>query len=281
MKNLKSCEIIINISKLNRNKQKKIKKVCKLLEERKVKIVSDLAKEKKLSSSFILCLGGDGTFLRAGRKATKLGVPILGLNMGGFGFLSEDNFENIEKVIHNVLEGNYHIKKRMLIKAVIQKGEKVLFKNVALNDIVVSVGDIARLAHYGVWVGKSYLSVLPADGVIVSTPLGSTAYSLSAGGPIVSPSLSCFVLIPICAHTLFARSLVVSDKQEITIALEGKAKKVITTLDGQEKYPLNPNEKLKIKKSKKFLSLIRVSPDSFYKKVQKKLRWGEKITNEI
>lgn len=213
--------------------------------------------------------GGDGTILQASHFSAPLGLPILGVNMGRFGFLAEFSFPQAPHAIDDFFLGKVHIEERMMLSAEV-KG-KTLY---ALNDVVLSKGGLSRMLHVETHIGKELLAVYPADGIIISTPTGSTAYSLSAGGPIIEPSLKLIILTPICPHTLSARPLVLEPGEEICLRLRpplpGSA---FLTIDGQEGIPVK-GEEIKVKKAPFSAKFVLSSDYSFYKKVRSLLRWG-------
>ncbi len=213
--------------------------------------------------------GGDGTILQASHFAAPLGLPILGVNMGRFGFLAEFSLAQTPQAVENFFKGEVYIEKRMMLSAE-TKGKKLY----ALNDVVLSKGGLSRILHVETRVGEELLAVYPADGIIVSTPTGSTAYSLSAGGPIIEPSLELIILTPICPHTLSARPLVLKPEEEIRLRLRpphpGSA---FLTLDGQEGISIGMEE-IVVKKAPFTANFVLPTHYSFYRKVRSSLRWG-------
>lgn len=213
--------------------------------------------------------GGDGTILRASHFAAPLGLPILGVNMGRFGFLAEFTFNQAAQAIEEFFRGESRIEERMMLSAEING--KTFY---ALNDIVLSKGGLSRMLHVETRVGEELLAIYPADGIIVSTPTGSTAYSLSAGGPIIESSLKLIILTPICPHTLSARPLVLKPDEEIHLAIRPPhPSSAFLTVDGQEGISLKEEEILV--KGAPFSARFVLSPGhSFYRKVRSLLRWG-------
>lgn len=213
--------------------------------------------------------GGDGTILQASHFSAPLGLPILGVNMGRFGFLAEFSLSQAAQAVDNFFNGEVYIEERMMLSAEI-KGRRFY----ALNDVVLSKGGLSRMLHVETRVGNELLAVYPADGIIISTPTGSTAYSLSAGGPIVEPSLELIILTPICPHTLSARPLVLNPNEEICLRLRpplpGSA---FLTVDGQEGIPIE-GEEIRVKKAPFSAKFVLASDYSFYRKVRSLLRWG-------
>jgi len=231
------------------------------------------------SDDVVIVLGGDGTVLASGLRCTPSHTPMLGVNLGRFGFLSEALPEQLETALERLIEGDYEIEERLTLSCEIIRGATIVGVELALNDVVVAHGPLARVLHLATTVNGKYLTTYVSDGIIVATPTGSTAYSLSAGGPLVHPDVSVMLLTPICPHTLTTRTLVVPDHHEIEIQVERTEGDYIqVTLDGQRGLPLEPGDKIRITKAKDSTRLItRVGGASFYEKLQTKLRWGERI----
>lgn len=286
MQKIKNVEIIINTAKINPQNKIKVQRILNFLNQQKINLKLDENAKKFLSvnlsvnfkkADLILALGGDGTILRATKKAIKNNLAVMGINIGGFGFLSECSPEKAQEILKKIINGNYFYKKTMLLLAQVIRQNKNVFQSHALNDVVVNVSKVARLGHFNVGVENINLCTLPADGIIISTPAGSTAYSLSCGGPIVSPQHNLLILTPICAHTLFARSIIISDKEMFKISIAGKIEEAVVTLDGQEFFPFRWGDILMVKKSNKSVRFVSTIKEDFYNKVKTKLRWGEQI----
>lgn len=221
----------------------------------------------------ILSLGGDGTFLRAARYVYNSDIKVLGINLGSKGFLTEVSINDIDKYFKLILSGEYKIETRSMLDCEITRGGKIVFTSSALNDVVLAKGAYEHLLKINTFINKNYAASFMADGLIVCTPTGSTAYSVSAGGPVISPNAECFVITAICPHTLSARPLVISDHDVVNI-IEENAAKVDVIIDGQIKFVSMKNDKVKVKKSKKYTKVIRIKKD-FYEIVREKLRWVE------
>ncbi len=174
-------------------------------------------------SDIILVLGGDGTLLRAARQACKYGLPVLGINMGRLGFLTEIEVSDIDLALDSILAGDYYIEQRMMLKAELVRQGGGVCQLIALNDIAIAKASFARIIHLKVFINDDFVGYYPADGVLVSSPTGSTAYSLSAGGPIINPAMECLLLTPICPHALNARAIVTDSKDKIRIWWQTKA----------------------------------------------------------
>ncbi len=227
-------------------------------------------------AEMILVLGGDGTLLSVARLVGDHKVPILGVNLGGLGFLTEITLEEIYQVLDRVVQGDFITAERVVLDvSVIRKGKKMAEFTV-LNDAVINKGALARIIDMETTISGEYLTTFKADGLIISTPTGSTAYNLSAGGPIVYPSLHCIVITPICPHTLTNRPIVVPDDVEIRATLKTRQEEVILTLDGQQGFPLEVGDVVEVRKSNVGILLIK-SPDRHYFEVlREKLKWGER-----
>ncbi|NVM21711.1 MAG: NAD(+)/NADH kinase [Desulfobacterales bacterium] len=224
--------------------------------------------------SCIVVLGGDGTFLSAIRWVQDTGIPVLGVNLGGFGFLTETPAEQLFPVMEKVIKEDFSIEERILLAArVVRDGKDVACQTV-LNDVVVNKEALARIAHIHTYIDDDYLTTFKADGLIVATPTGSTAYSLSAGGPIVYPSLETIILTPICAFTLINRPLIVPDTITIKIRLEERESDIFLTFDGQVGLHVNHRDTIIIRKAPHTIHIIRIPGQSYYDVLKTKLKWS-------
>ncbi|MFI3250790.1 MAG: NAD(+)/NADH kinase [Eubacteriales bacterium] len=224
------------------------------------------------TSDVLICFGGDGTILHAARDAVIHNIPILGINMGSVGFMAE--LERTELFMLRALaEGRYTTENRMMIQVRHLKGERVLYDGVALNDAVISKGSMARVAEVEVIAGDIQVTTITGDGVIVSTPTGSTAYSMSSGGAIVEPTTECLLITPICAHQLTARPMVLSGDRVLTLRLpKGSRKHLYLAVDGGKTIRINPGERIEIYQSQSVTRLIRLTNRSFFHTLNQKLR---------
>ena len=213
----------------------------------------------------ILSVGGDGTLLRANDFALSAQLPVLGVNIGRVGFLTELELDELEAACKELKNDEYTIEKRMMLE-VRSQGERFL----ALNDVVVSRGGYSRLIGIDAWVEGDPIGRFLADGLIVSTPTGSTGYSLSAGGPIVCPELECMLLTPICAHSLQHRPVVTSASQTVTIRLHDEVEAMLS-VDGNEPIPFRCGDVLTITRSDRMAQFVRLRPRSFFSKIRIKL----------
>ncbi len=245
---------------------------AKMLSDKKLAVEN----ETLLSNiDILIALGGDGTLLSAARLVSSSGIPILGVNLGGLGFLTEVNYSRIYEVLEQVLSNRFSIENRMLINGyVLRKGKGKVSLFSALNDVVITTEAIARVLKLETSIDKQYVTTYVADGLIISTPTGSTAYSLSAGGPIVHPALKAIIITPICPHTLTNRPIIVSEKSVISVEPIFETNKIALTIDGQIKFDLLHSDKLIIKKSPYALKLISSPENDFFAILRKKLKWS-------
>lgn len=226
-------------------------------------------------TEFAVVLGGDGTFLRAARYTFGCAVPLYGINLGRLGFMATGNPESAENDIEEIISGRYTVQMRRLLKGQVWRGGRLAHELYALNDLVISKGSLARVIDIEVRVGSEVLSLFLADGLILSTPTGSTAYSLSAGGPIVPPHVPCMIMAPICAHTLYARPVILSESDNIRVIPKGDARSLMLTQDGQLGYELLPGDELHVTLDNRiFVRTIQLSGRSYYDLLREKLSWG-------
>lgn len=216
-------------------------------------------------------LGGDGTLLNVARHMAPCSIPILGINMGHLGFLTEIELSDLYSDLEGLKGKDYFIDTRMMLEAEVLRDGKSLKKLLALNDVVVTKGPFARLIRLKTYANDAYIDTYPADGLIISTPTGSTAYSLSAGGPIINPNMELLLLTPICPHTLQSRSIVLSKDDIIKVKVMADHPEVMLTVDGQQGFELLPGDEIYIKRSSYLTKLIRLKQRSFYDLMRKKL----------
>jgi len=228
-------------------------------------------------SDIILALGGDGTFLTAARLAGEFDVPILGINLGRLGFLTEINLDEIYPMMERLIKGDYVTEERDMLSARIVSGKTLIRDFVALNEVVINKSALARIIDMDVEVDGVSVTTFQADGLIISTPTGSTAYSLSAGGPIVYPTLPVTVITPICPHTLINRPLVLPSDSMIKVRIlpRDSTKDIYFTVDGQEGIPIDTNDTIEIKKGEHTVKLIKSPFIDYFKILKIKLGWGE------
>ena len=227
-----------------------------------------------LLSDFIIVLGGDGTLISVARLIGSRGTPILGVNLGSLGFLTEVTLDEMYPLLEKILAGEISIDERWTLEVSVQRGDKELAKFTVLNDVVINKGALARMILMETVIDGRYLNTYRADGLIISTPTGSTAYSLSAGGPIINPRVGAIIISPICPHSITNRPIVVREDVIVEVTLQSENEDVLVTLDGQEGYPLHHLDKVVVKKSPNAIRLI-TSPDKdYYEVLRQKLRWG-------
>ena len=231
------------------------------------------SKNKISELDFMLVLGGDGTFLSCARAVEHRGTPILGIHLGDLGFLAKVNLENIFQRLDQVAEGKFSVEKRSMVKASILKNGSSLTQY-GLNDFVVSNGESHRMLIAEVYVNDNRVSEYKADGLIIATPTGSTAYSLSSGGPIISPDVDSFVITPISAHTLNSRPLVVSAKSTIKINFSSYNQNIMFITDGQLHELLSPDDTVLITNSDFEIGLIDFSDNDYFQTLRTKMGWG-------
>jgi NAD+ kinase len=224
---------------------------------------------------FLIVLGGDGTLLSAARVAAQRRVPILPVNLGGLGFLTSVTLDEIYPLLEQVLAGRHHVSLRVMLQAEIFRGGARIESHRALNDAVLNKGALARMIDLDLHIDGDFVSKYRADGLIISTPTGSTAYSLSAGGPIIHPFVASFVITPICPHTLSDRPLVVPDTSDIETGALGDTDATLT-LDGQIGIDLHPGDRVHITKAPETISLVRAPNKTYYEVLRSKLGWGER-----
>lgn len=228
-----------------------------------------------VSVEMILVLGGDGTFLGAGRLSLKGNVPILGVNLGRLGFLTEITVPELFPVLQRMEDGDVGFESRHVLHACVKRDGKVLFEDQVINDAVISKTTIARLLEIETQVDGNFLALFKADGLIIATPTGSTAYSLAAGGPIVFPTMEAIIMTPICAHSLSQRPLVVPDHLTISVHVQTPATNCALTLDGQSVRSLETGEYVEIERSPLQLKIIKSPFMSYFDILKSKLRWAE------
>jgi NAD+ kinase len=223
----------------------------------------------------LLILGGDGTMLNAARLAGERGIPILGVNMGGLGFLTEVRLEHLYPSLERVFANDFVLDERLMLGTHIHRHGETVAQGVVLNDVVVSKGTLARMIELQIAIEGQFVTNLRGDGLIVSTPTGSTAYSLSAGGPIINPAVQSLILTPICPHTLTHRPLIVPSNAEIDVTLTSKDEGAMATLDGQVGVALTQGDTVVLKVAEHRTRLIRFPESNYYGVLREKLKWGD------
>ena len=222
----------------------------------------------------IIVLGGDGTFLSVARFIGSRNIPLMGVKFGEVGFLAETTEDKLYDAVTLVLEGKYRIQKRTRLDIKVMRGNVQIIDVDVLNDAVINKSALSRLASCAVFLDSIYLTTYRADGLIIGTPTGSTAYSLAAGGPVVSPEVPSIILTPICPFTLTNRPLIIPDAIKIEIRLEGSPEDMVLTLDGQEGFEMDPGDKIFIKKSRNDIKMISFENQSYFKILKTRLKWS-------
>lgn len=223
------------------------------------------------SADLLICFGGDGTILHAARDATLHGVPILGVNMGSVGFMAELERGELS-LLAPLAHGHYTAEERMMLDVKVLRGNRIISQDLALNDAVLSKGSVARVAEMEVLADQVPVTSITGDGVIVATPTGSTAYSMSAGGPIVEPTSKCIIITPVCAHQLVARAMVLDSERVVTVRLpRGNRKYLYLSVDGGKAVRLGGGDRVEISRSARSTQLVRLADRSFYQVINQKL----------
>ncbi|MDK2823241.1 MAG: kinase [Clostridia bacterium] len=220
----------------------------------------------------VLVLGGDGTFLRAARYIAGYKIPILGVNLGYLGFLTEIEVGEIYFYLEKMLNGDFYIEERMMLSGQVKRNNKWIGKFNALNDFVINKGSFARLITLDTFLGDEFVASYSADGIIISTPTGSTAYSLSAGGPIVHPVLDVCIITPICPHSLYARPIVIPPEKIVKVLIRAVKAEAMLTVDGQYGFKLENQDEVWIEKADYVTRLIRVKGRKFFQVMREKLK---------
>ncbi len=230
-------------------------------------------RQLRKEADLILILGGDGTFLHTARFFAGSNIPILGFNLGRMGFLTEMEVEDLDLVLDNILEKKYRVEERSMIEGWVCRRGLEIARVLGLNDIVISKGAFARIIELDLYLQNIFISTFPGDGLIVASPTGSTAYSLSAGGPIIHPMVEALIVTPICPHSLHARPLVVRKEEKIEIKVRRADRRVMLTVDGQEGLRLVKDDVVKITAAEEKTLLVRFSEKDFYQILQKRLNY--------
>jgi NAD+ kinase len=236
-------------------------------------LVENIAKAPS-DLSCIVVLGGDGTFLSAIRWVQDTGIPVLGVNLGAFGFLTETPVDQLFPVMEKVIKEDYRTQERILLSAKVLRDSEQRACQTVLNDVVINKEALARIAHIHTYIDGDYLTTFKADGLVVATPTGSSAYSLSAGGPIVHPSLKTIILTPICPFTLINRPLIVPDTVTIKIKIEERDSNIFLTFDGQVGLHVTHRDTIIVEKAPHTIQMIRTPGQSYYDLLKAKLRWS-------
>ena len=224
---------------------------------------------------FVIVLGGDGTLLSAARAVAPAGIPIVGVNLGALGFLTEIPLEDLYPTLESIIKGSCGIDARSMVRCEVSRSKSMVATYEALNDVVVGKGTISRLNHCDVYIDKVFVSRYQADSLIVSSPTGSTAYSLAAGGPILMPDVQSFVITPVSAHSLTHRPLVVRDTSQIEIVVMTGDEEAYLSIDGQAGMPVFDGDRIYCRKSEYQVKLLHTQ-GTFFEVLSSKLKWGQR-----
>lgn len=270
-----------------------VSRLCEFLQARKLNVLLEEATAalvgKPIAASrpfaeigkeidLAIVIGGDGTLLNVARSLADFEVPLIGVNLGRLGFLTDIAAENMIADIGKILDGDYQTEQRFLLAATIKRDGATVHTCKALNDVIINKGELARLIEFETYVDEKFVNSMLADGIIIATPTGSTAYALSAGGPLLHPTLSAIVLVPICPHTLSDRPIVVGSESVVEIVMTGpRNQRANVTFDGQLHYPLQDYDHISVRRADKAVHLWRPSGHNHYDVLRAKLNWGGKF----
>jgi NAD+ kinase len=238
--------------------------------------VSKLAKVNNSELDCILVFGGDGTMLKAAGLSLEHKVPLLGINLGKMGFLSDSNLKELEKSIHELVHNRYKIQKRMILKVSLKRANKLIYSGLAINDAVVFKGEEPKLIEIKVYCNRRYVLETRCDGVLAATPTGSTAYSLAAGGPILSPVMEAIIFAPLSPHILSVRPMVFSSKDQLAFKIRSIYENAILQIDGKNEHELVENDEIIVAKAPQKVEFIKLSNKTFYQILRKKLHMGRR-----
>ena len=237
-----------------------------------IEIIPDEELPQKVD--LILVLGGDGTMIATARMLGNSEVPVIGVNYGGLGYLAEFRIDELFTALESILAGDYKLEQRVMLAVELRRGDELVTKNRVLNDVVMNKSALARIIQIETYLNDQFVNSFRADGLIVSTPTGSTAYNLSAGGPIIFPTMNAVVITPICPFTLSNRPIVVPDDSLIEVRLMTEKEDVALTLDGQVGFPIQARDRVIIRKSNTTFNLVQPKNRNYFDLLRDKLRWG-------
>ena len=277
---------------IGKRKQKELNGIVRdlvdWLDENKVDYLvdSELGKNLKLKKSvkqadipkrvdMVIVFGGDGTFLSVSKQVNQYDIPILGINSGSLGFLTEFTLDELYPIMENIIQGDYEIEERSMLSASVYKKGKRFGTYTVLNDLVINNGKVSRIIDLAIYAEGNHITTFKADGIIFSTPTGSTAYSLSAGGPIAHPTLPITLVTPICPHILTNRPLVISNEMEIIVKVLTEGSSYLT-LDGKETVKVELNDEIRLIKSDSTVKLVKSPFRDYFSILKTKLMWGER-----
>jgi len=268
-----------------------VKQLVKFLSEKSYSVIFDKTAEGIIehttstdrellarNSDLAIVVGGDGTFLSAVRSLADSNTPVLGINLGRLGFLVDISPDEMLEHLEQILQGNYVDECRFLLQAHVIRDDKVIAKADAFNDVVVHIRDVARMIEFETYINGQFVNFQRSDGLVVSTPTGSTAYALSSGGPLLHATLDAMVLVPICPHTLSNRPLVINADSKVEVVIgESQQSTSQVTFDGQTAFDVKPGDKIVIEKKENAIHLIHPSSYDYYEILRAKLHWSEQL----
>jgi NAD+ kinase len=228
-------------------------------------------------TDLLITLGGDGTILAASHFAAPRGTPILGVHMGRFGFITEARPHELLPALDDILEGRFKVEERMMVRGEVLRDGEVVFSAAGLNDAVISRGAAARMLELSTSFGDEPMAAYPADGVIVATPTGSTAYALSAGGPLVEHTVRALVVVPICPHTLSARPVMIPADETVSVGVDADGGEALFIVDSCHVFVLASGDRVRIRRAEFATKIVTLGTTSFYRKIRERLLWGERL----
>ena len=246
------------------------------LEKQGITLVEGTAAIKE-SADLIIVVGGDGTILSTARTFVYNNIPILGINLGHLGFLVDITVERMTQAVAEILQGKYIKERRALLSCQVERGDKVLSTHLVFNEVVIHRNHTPRMLDFDLYVDGDFVNNQRSDGIIIATPTGSTAYSLSSGGPIVHPAVSAITLVSICPHTMSHRPIVLHGESEVLIHVLDSVERATVSFDGQSTMPNQLGDKLRVKQHKNFVHLIHPKRYDYFKIIRSKLHWGRKV----
>ena len=253
----------------------KTKEVCVLIPAKEAALLGHeehgVRNISQCSIDMALSIGGDGTLLNVCRRTYEQAVPVCGINFGTVGFLVDIELDEIETKLQNILDKEYRIEKRLMLSGYVIHADKKSYKGSAVNDIVVTKGGLARMLRFDLSINDTCIANYKADGLIISTATGSTAYSLSAGGPIVNPLVKALVLTPICPHTFDIRSMVISENDSVRMRIKAGHPEIFVTFDGQKSYQIADEDEVIVRKAKHPARIVKFGDKDYYRTMKEKL----------
>lgn len=231
---------------------------------------------EEIKADLVLVFGGDGSILEVARRLGLNQIPVAGINLGKFGFLAEFSLEEINEDMEKLLAGNFQTGPRLMLNCRILRARKLRQKGLALNDAVITSSGPSRMLYINLHINGEMVTTFGGDGLIVATPVGSTAHSLSAGGPILVPDMEAFIISPICPHTLANRPLVVPSNSKLLVSVSSPSSGVILTLDGQLFFKINPQDRIEITRARQYFKLVKTERRTFFQTLNEKLHWEKR-----